>query len=368
MFQNEPADPMGNGPLDIFTRQLKRWLRQFIIWDIKGAKCIPHPNGGRTFVIPEQTNPPSNSTPPLSHPFKIYQPTNFASFATGITFLDPSSGVGTVCNIAKDDTPTDFTANPPVVNVKESWRFWAVRTGQVEMRPIYSIPGSGGGSFEYTDATGDPNNWGYKFDVDLTDVVSPMGNYQEYDDPTTETNAPPLIMSGTPDPNGFICMSLWIDIVPDTSGDEFPTATIAGTNVTEAPDGALTPFPSSGPNLIPVGIIYPGGNIFGWNTDFFVEQFLFDHVTGRFPPGNGNFGSGGVMNFRGNYALAQDFYQPLDLDQQIFYPGDVVSVYDSDGNGIMYQFVGPSPAFWPTDEFSADNNWANIFSGTTQAF
>jgi hypothetical protein len=365
---NIPPDASGDGAeSDFINRTLKR-SGELQFYDSQTVKVEQTTRGVRWHAkIP----PAGTAEAPAvkKHPFEIYQPANVSDFATGITFLHPSSGIGTVCNI--DATkPTDFNAVPPTVNPSESWRFWAVRTGMIEIRPNYTLIGNSPGSWLYGDRTGEPNNWGYPFTVsDNTDGIQPDNYFlpqgsQEYDSPTTRTLNPPLIMSGTPDVNGFICMSLWIQITPDTSSMDFPAVAIGGRNVQANVDTSISPFYYVGPNLIPVGIIYPGG-FMSFNLNFHVQQFLFDHVRGRFPVGNGNFCSG-VMNFRGIWSKSFGFLDPTDLDEQVFYPGDCVTVEEDftwgtyvRPRGVMWQFVGQYPKLW-TEPGGLNYDWKAI--------
>ena len=281
------------------------------------------------------------------HPFKIYQPTNYASFATGITFLDPSSGVGTVCNI--DATkPTDFTSNPPTVNPSESWRFWSVRTGLVAVRPIYSLP----------EAT-DPDGYGLGMQIPAfnnSDGVAPFASNSGYqfDDPTTNTINPPLIISGPIGTGMFV----WAAVTMDSSASDFPDISISA-----APySGVFYYSPVPRQDKVPVGWVIPSFNIDEMGNSgapYWVNQILFDNAWNLFPPGNGNFGSGGVMNFRGKILLSPstgeyDDLIPTDLGYQVMYPGDIVTQYGTRGFDIlpnitvkMFQYCGTEPSFIP---------------------
>ena len=294
----------------------------------------------------------------LSHPFKIYQPTNYAQFATGITFLG-TDGTPTTCNI--DATkPTDFTATPPTVNpTTDAWRFWAVRSGLITLRPIYSI---------IRVFTPDNSDLGYNYIVDEnSDGISSFYSFNEFDNPTTSTSNPPLIMSGNPDPySGGIAFEFWIKITPDTNGAEVPSAAIAArtTNDSEpTKDGIL---PASSPNMIPIGSVFQSFDLSSFIPSMYpevVSQTLFDNVLNRFPPGNGNFGSGGVMNFRGVYQKSSATFTPDDLDQQVFYPGDCVFVTNAGGVDrarSLYQYTAVNADFWDGDPFFS-GNWKFIF-------
>lgn len=342
---NIPPDASGDGAeSDFINRTLKRFgEHQF--YDTQTVKVEQTTRGVRFHAkIP----PVAKAVVPAAkkHPFEIYQPTNYADFATGITFLD-STGTPTVCNI--DATkPTDFTAVPPTVNPSESWRFLAVRTGQCEVRPNYSIPVYYDGLANYSDVQ----------DV-MTNADDFVGDFIDgYDDPLTTTRNPPLISPVSPStyPDDFTGLVLWIKITPDTSDSDYPTVAIAG-----APAIVPNIFPKTGPNIIPIGVAWSPGSFTA--SEGFIQQFIFDHARNRFPPGNGNFGNatlggsgaGGVVNFRGRcvWAFPGD-NDPEDLLSQVFYPGDWI-LEDNDpsitgGSGaMMYQYVGTEPAFIPSD-------------------
>ncbi len=338
--------------------------------------------GVRFHARPARSNPPPN---PLSHPFKIYQPTNVSTFTTGITFLDSSSGVGTVCNI--DATkPTDFTATPPTVNpTTDAWRFWSVRCGQVEVRPIYTLPYYGWSvvNGSYLDSAIDPENWGYKYGINRnTDGVAPYAGKQNFDDPTTETNYPPLIASGNPytfmgdDALTVLPFFIWIQINQDVDSSSLPTASIScctGDNPYSEFYG-FGGFPDSRPTIIPIGTawIYPKAT-----SQTYVNQELFDHVRGRFPGSISNLapsaylgnGGNGPINFRGIYDDVTLSFTPDDLDQQVFYCGDVITVQSSGVSTGIWQFLGgvlasvPQglPQLWPDGGPATNGSWTQIF-------
>lgn len=63
---DEPADPLGNGAPEIWQRQMKRWLKRFLVVDIAGAIRKPQPNGGVIYQLPSALPPAS---PPGRVPF-----------------------------------------------------------------------------------------------------------------------------------------------------------------------------------------------------------------------------------------------------------------------------------------------------------
>ncbi|MDE2097611.1 MAG: hypothetical protein KGL39_10220 [Patescibacteria group bacterium] len=305
------------------------------------------------YITPPQTQ--------LSHPFKIYQPTNVGSFTQGVTFLG-GDGTPTLCNI--DATkPTNFSSVPPTVNpTTDAWRFWTVRCGQVEVRFNYTLMQVKNyfGSAPFYDLIEADGNWTAKYNVQVyTDGNAPCYNQINFDDPTTIIrvgfDAPmPLIISQIADGTHPVIFGIWINISPDTSSASLPTALICG-NAIVATSTNQNPFPLYGPNVVPVGIIryYSAGN-FGDGTSLnYVEQRLFDHVQGRFPSGSGNSKiiggpiTSNVFNFRGQYNYnVPASTLPSDLTSQIFYPGDVVMVYNSSGLNGLYMNQNKIPYAW----------------------
>ena len=337
---NIPPDAVGDGAeSDFINRTLKR-SGELQFYDSQTVKVEQTTRGVRWHAkIP----PPVQGEAPVvkKHPFKVYQPTNFASFTTGFVFRDPTSGVATVCNI--DATkPTNLDATPPTVNPgTDAWRFWAVRSGYCEYRPVYSL------AIALRDYS---NNYGLILPVDLTDRVEWTYKGQDFSDSTTNTNTPPIVMYGPPPgPHMFTGMVLWIKITSETDNDSGYTVAIAGALMSEAHGSPqfISGFPQIGPNAILLAEIYPGrwwsndsDPNYYFTTDFVVNQILDDHVLNRYPPGNGNYLSGlnpyttahekyvvgGIMNMRGVMDFTMHTNDPADLDAQVFYPGDVVSV------------------------------------------
>jgi hypothetical protein len=304
----------------------------------------------------------------LSHPFKIYQPTNYSTFTTGRILSE--TGAVTVCNI-NASVPTNLAAIPPTVNpATDSWRFWSVRSGLVEKRLDYSYS-----------PLNTMSNWALLIDTENTDGVTlnPIGpfNGNDFDASTTETLAPPIILNGSINSQGFAAYSFFIIITPDGNPNDIPTpseipiAKIAmQTGLVKDVEGAIQPFGSTvnSANIIPVGVIAPTATnvITGpFSLPLVANQLIFDHARNRYPGGNGNFGTCGIMNFRGTWD-ASTTYVPADLDEQIFYPGDVVSVFDQaqgpGSNQTMFQFIGVKPLPWPSGGPNNDStNWGIIF-------
>lgn len=274
----------------------------------------------------------SSSQTPF-HPFKIYQPTDFAAFTQGITFLG-NDGMPTVCTI--DATkPTDFTAMPPTVNpTTDAWRFWAIRTGYIEYRPQYFFSMRSASSGDNNAAGYAPENWVFKYMVETgTDGIWPIYG-KAFDDPITVPFFNSfLIMAGdVPDGGFYTKFALWIDITPDTNAS-FPIIQIKARRVTSH-SNAENGFPYSTPNIIPIGIAQYNLS----KTDTLVWQYVFDHVRGRYPVPNSafvvgfgkTFCSGSVMNFRGYYD------DPSEFADQAFYAGDILIL----GNSQIFQFLG----------------------------
>lgn len=49
---DEPADPLGQDSREVWARNLKRWIKRYLVLDIAGAKRKPQANGGVIFEIP----------------------------------------------------------------------------------------------------------------------------------------------------------------------------------------------------------------------------------------------------------------------------------------------------------------------------
>ena len=318
---------------------------------------VEHTTRGVKFHVKPQFPTPQKTSIPF-FPFKIYRPTNISAFKTGITFLDPASGIGTVCNI--DDTqPTNFAANPPTVNpVTDNWRFWAVRTGYVEMRPIYNLlAGPSGGN-----TNADSNNYGFKsLVVENSDGIYPTPGSPNnlFDLQTFKTVNPPLIMAGNPGSDNFIAFVIWIQLFIDdpVNGIKAPIIS-AATSLSEF----AGQFPTQGPLVVPVGKIAPS-NLDTINdpytSTFYVIQELFDHVSNRFPPGNGNLSPGScLMNMRGQCKGDGTTPFPADIAQQIFYPGDCIWITDLKQ---IYQQKSQHPTQWPAGGPTSSGAWQWIF-------
>lgn len=318
---------------------------------------VEHTTRGIRLHVKPQFPATQKTTIPF-FPFKIYRPTNIGDFKTGITFLDPASGAGTVCNIDATQ-PTNFAANPPTVNpVTDGWRFWAVRTGYVEVRPIYNLlAGPNGG-----DTFADSNNYGFKALVEVnSDGIFPGPEFpnNNFDLQTFKTVNPPLIMAGNPGSNNFISFVIWIQITPDIAGGGLPVASIAAATSLSEFAGQ---FPTQGPNVIPVGKIAPANQDIinqPYTSTFYVIQEIFDHVSNRFPPGNGNLSpSSCVMNMRGQCKADGTTPFPADLAQQIFYPGDCLWITDL---SRIYQQKSQNPTKWPVGGPGSSGAWQWIF-------
>ena len=319
-----------SGQIDGSTQALQKLSRQV-------SKMRRKPLGG---YIPTKPVEPF-------YPFKIYKPSNVSSFSTGITFLDPTSGVGTVCNI--DSTkPTDFAAIPPTVNpTTDAWRLWSVRSGQVELRPLYT----------QLDADQASNNWCMKYTVNTnTDGVNPTTPYigdNDFSALTNKTAFPPLIIPNAVGVGASTSFYIWISIVQDVDDTSLPYAMISATRDDSMID---TGWPVQNASAIPVGVVsnvFGGADGFGnYPLNFTVEQMIFDHQTNLFPKGNGNFGIGGTMNFRGGYNAVRGTYSPADILSQFAYPGDVIGYTASalyNVHNALYYAINTTP--FPISDF-----------------
>lgn len=294
--------------------------------------------------------------PDTFFPFKIYQPGVTTQTQCTLFGQQGSSApfTGAACTIDPTN-PTNLGTTPPTINpTTDAWRFFAVRNGLVEYRAIYNqyVAGSNGiPSVPY-----DPNNWGYKFGGFVSFITNSdrVGIWpDEAFDETNPDTAPALLAVGiNPDGANALYVQLWIQIVADSLTSAIPTFTICGT--CNLDNSSLLPYaPIPGPLVIPLGQA-----IFQPQTNALVAyQETFDHINNRYPGGNGNFGGisqGTLGNIRGNCSVSFDTTQtqsPADLAQQIFYPGDLIwywhtngSTFDLVNNGI-WMFTGPYPAY-----------------------
>jgi len=329
-------------------------------------------------------------------PFKIYQPSNIANFIgqTAPMFTNNLAGSPTPCTITASNIPTNLAAMPPTVSVADTWRFFAVRSGLVEFRPIYNFLGfvadSGPGT-SYGLAPFDPNNWGTKFGSGQTSQYSianldGVGFWESktgFDDQTAISQNVPCVIGITPTGSNFVSVALWIQIDPDSVSSIYPTIALFGnaqTNNSSLPESSFYP----GPLAIPIGEVWISSDL----SQFVPYQEVFDHITNRYPPGNGNFiGNGNqlnspvgtVANIRGTWAVAYDGVDlptptilPSDLSSQLFYPGDEIIFFDELGalppfhvpwQG-RYIFIGSSPAFISDPNFGPhnDSNWFQLMA------
>jgi len=325
------------------------------------------------------------------HPFKIYQPNNLAQFVGQMMpmFTTVFGGASTPCTITAANVPTNLAAMPPTVSIADIWRFFAVRSGIVEFRPIYTNEYNGPNSYVPTD----PNNWGLKMGafnsgdssfpvITGTDGIgvwdTNAGIRNQFDD-QTETAGSVCIIGINPNMTQPVNVALWIQITPDTT-TAGPTFTINGI-ASNLGNILGTSGISPGPNSIPIGEVFISADL----STFLVYQEVFDHINNRYPPGTGNF-------IPGHVQLGEQFYpqssmlcvrgtweldtttppgtvtaNPTDLVSQLFYPGDVVIYLDPIGatQGFhvpwygFYQFTGSTPAFFSSslDGPTSDSNW-----------
>lgn len=360
--------------------------------------------------------PPSTPTEPETFfPFKVYQPTGLSVWLGKTCPLivgTSDNGVFRQCVVVAAATPTDLSANPAKVSLADTWRFIAVRSGLIEYRPIYNQ--GVGGIFDSIPL--DPNNWGVKGpygsewpNPDVTDggVYSSTVIYTDgvadwliadgggFASEQTTTVSPPLVIGidTIPQDTG-LTVSLWVDITADTLLEQ-AVFTLKGTvQHLGAPPVFFDPsyIFQPGPLTIPIAewVDYPMNRADGFLPT--PLQFVFDHVNNRYPGGDGNFslfGQGTVFNFRGTIGTtgSEIDQDPDDLENQLFYPGDVVTVYgygSIDSNICpcvgQFMFTGTAPAFFSInwDDFtsqistisgfpnpqifplSSDSNWSLI--------
>lgn len=309
--------------------------------------------------------------PQQFYPFKVYPLTDLSllvgktqglavAFSTGASLVP--------CLIVDINTPTNLALSPPQVSIKDTWRFWAVRSGYVEIRPTYHLTNGVGGA-----------NGGMpivpKF-TDFYDIIPYWDNLNYPDEqPFKLYNSDTVVvLGGTPNDNGQMTAALWIQCVSDTSDiNSLPTASIAGYTVADFVDNVEPAFVVDNNGVIPVAIIaisQSDGNSPSLNTAI---NFIFDHVRNRYPCGNGSWPAGAgnstVVNMRGtveyNESTAESIVVPSDLLSQAMYPGDSIWFYSFNDDGTTYNsqfiFVGPTAAMfnqgYTYPNPIADPNW-----------
>ena len=333
-----PAPPGGLSTEASWFRKLLMACRQTEILPGVGYR-VKETSNGRILDILKQPVPSFTQVPGM-HPFRIYKPNPLPpdGFNYAYTFDEDGTAIHAKIDLTN---PTDFTSSPPTINpTTDAWRFWQVRSGEVEVRPYYSIIG-----LDYY--WGGLTNGALRTIIpSLTDGAFPFSDgypYLQYDDPATASELVLIIpnITGTYDTNdvvdyvGNILFSIWIEIIPDTSEYEFPNVILKGIRFSiPANMGDLvgadqfTPFPASSPFVIPIGIIGSKGAGYLGSTDpynLLVEQIVSANIVNRWPPGMfggdvDSYGSiPGQLCYRGDWNID-------DIQDQVFYPGDVVRV------------------------------------------
>jgi hypothetical protein len=375
-FDKPPAPPTGGDPISYFLRLLVAWLAKGQIRSIQGAKQIPDANGGYHLVIPPPKYPPQlpQASSKTFYPFKIY-PWGKAP-TVGQTYpLVPIGGgsnvLGTCIIVAG---ATNLSANPSQISVSETWRFWGIRSGYVEMRSIYGYEIAARG-------VALPNfilaNWAIPVVPKYTDFAGTENGYQwtdgNYPDEDTTTVGTPIVLGGSLN-GGVVTAYLWIQLFPDTSAAALPTAAIYGyvTGLTLANAVIGNGFGTG--NTIAVGLIAIGQQpVAGAPAANFAQNYIFDHAKDRFPIGASNWpGAPGNIPFtiRGwsklDLTIGAGAASPADLGRQVFYPGDAIWYWKATSEATVlfniYVFTGAAPAQPQTDgngnpEPSADPNF-----------
>lgn len=287
---------------------------------------------GNMLIVP----PAVPTVPAVFFPFRTYQPSNVSQFigqtAPLISSSTPGDGTLTTCTIVDANTPTNLAAMPPQVSVKDSWRFWAVRDGIVEARPIYSAPSVGLNAIN--------NNAMALIPTNTDGIIFAVNSDETFDDSTSATRNPPLVIgSGVPSSEQQLVVLLYLQITQDTSSANLPTVALMGEYYFGTNE--ISPFVVQNNNQIAVSVITynPGVSFLSAN------NYIFDHAINRFPSGNGNYPSGGgngtVLNIRGTvyWDGSEVACTPSDLLRQVMYPGDGIMA-----NGFGTQDSNPWPA------------------------
>ena len=302
---------------------------------------------------------PQNVSPtPEYYPFKIYKPDLSLILTQGTTFDDDGNPI----LIQIDYTvPTNLptTINPNT----DGWRIWAMREGLVSSRATYGVqnivPGSTflavgpdfSNMYEPTGAGGaGEGDMGFDFlGLDRIGIASNgYGTPFDYDPSKnpqfdgTSLPAPlaiwPFIIPGDADSSGLYSFALWIKSDLTARGnptDEFGAQLMGKRYETLGADDANTPFPEITDNTtIPIGFLSSLGvnyavTIFTDPTaltayniqkgDFIAKYGSWKNNTIAHPTTT-QLHLSGTLNYRG------DFLHDLNLQDSIFYPGDVVKI------------------------------------------
>lgn len=351
-------------------RQMATALNALLNGSMTNGGQVRYADGNTVWDIP-----PIPAQEPAFFPFKVYQPTNITKFTQCWMFPNNANGIGVLANI--DSTkPTNLTSNPPTINPStDAWRFFAVRTGTCEYRPIYL---NSNWSSVY-DIAGDSQNFGVKFPVSWPYIFSPAQNYgttdgvgqwgaslsanaTPFDEQTTDTIRIPLAIGVALDPNVGANCAVWIQITPDTVS-AVPIFQICGNSYTDTNSGDYFNIPANQFN-IPVAQI-----VINPSEDFIPYQFVFDHINNRYPGGNGNYGGnsqGTILNNRGQWNVGGGgtVTVPADLASQYFYPGDAIAYINSvaDTAGVYVKTANSIDKI--VGDPSLDANWTLWFNFT----
>lgn len=279
------------------------------------------------------------------YPFQIYPCDIPATGATNCLTFDPVTFEPISC-VINSEVSTDFAANPPTINPDtDSWRFYALRGGYIQVRPYYTVisPGQQNNIFNYNKDcahlfrfTNESNG-----DMSPTDGIDPNLQAREsnqWDSPSGNRGnvlvIPSLNVNASDlDGDGNILFALWIEIVPDTSNTENIVAELRGGRWSLDPIGGLyirNPFPSFSSSVIPIAIVKSKQSDFTSTSpapyDLLVDQIQFGHIIDRYPSGMFNVTGGtpaagvlipGPMIQRGDWDMD-------DIKDQVFYPGDCI--------------------------------------------
>lgn len=292
---------------------------------------------GQTLVL--HTPPPPAQVIDY-HPFEIYKPDLSGLSTSG--WIPDGSGIMRPIAISTA-TPTNL---PTTINPKtDAWRIWAVRTGAVSLRNLYSATVDNQVFLTGFEASVPLSDFSMSYEVtsgcDSVALGNQTGLPYEYD-PGSDSLASkfglvvtPLILpaSITPSPIGTpplygLALVVRIDTAANGSGSGLPPATLMGF-VYNCLTQYNTAFPTPADCMaIPIGAISALGYKYyesgGDSKSFTPFQIQYGNILSRYglfenqnQESSGDLLYNATLNFRGNWQNDQ-------IADEIFYPGDTI--------------------------------------------
>lgn len=223
-------------------------------------------------------------------------------------------------------------------NGADTWRSFAVRGGYVGLRRFHNTAYDPGELTAFTVPHG--RNWEEVFYVNNgTDFVAPYlgeGDFEQgvVDAGYTKTTVTVtgsaagtgvgqtiFVIDDNPanfseDGTGALMAGFWIQVTNDATETKFEVKCRLFVFGSHSGGISPLPWPDNDPDIIPVGIVGTRSSVGSADFEvgrFTVNQYLFEHATGRYP-----FANGGI--YRG------DLDADPTLTGQIYYPGDTLTV------------------------------------------